>query len=340
MQNAATPRLRSRFCLCVPMMAKDEVMAVRVLCTGDIHIGRSASKVPDAYRCSHAWTSIVDLAISERVDLLAISGDIVDKESKSYEAIGALQDGLRRLAAAEIDTVAIAGNHDHDVLPRVASIAGTDRFDFLGRGGTWERITITRDGGRSLHVVGWSFPQEHVRTPPMPGFPGVPDDGVPVLGLVHGEVGNARSHYAPIIADELWAQRVDFWLLGHIHVPRAYQSASGGQALYPGSPYAMDPGEEGVHGVWLVSFEPGQPVAPELIAISPVRYVSTSIDLSGVADESEFQRAMADALVKLGTPAGNDRSGAHLGAVSCRIRFVGDCPAHAASSGRAEKDRQ
>ena len=188
-------------------------MTVRVLCTGDIHIGRSASKVRETYRCSQAWSKIVDVAIEEGVDLLAISGDVVDKESKSYEAIGALQDGLIRLAAHGIDTVASEGNHDYDVLPRVASIAGTDRFHFLGRGGKWESITISRNGERSLHVVGWSFPQEHVHVPPLQSFPRLPDDGVPVLGLVHGEVGNTRSHYGPIVADELWAQRVDFWLL-------------------------------------------------------------------------------------------------------------------------------
>jgi len=179
------------------MMAKDEVMAVRVLCTGDIHIGRSASKVPDAYRCSHAWTSIVDLAISERVDLLAISGDIVDKENKSFEAIGPLQDGLRRLSDAGIDTVAIAGNHDHDVLSRLLGNAGTDRFHLLGQDGVWERWTLSRNGSAQLHVCGWSFPKEHVRENPLHSFVDSADDGVPVLGLLHGEVATRGAFTRP-----------------------------------------------------------------------------------------------------------------------------------------------
>jgi hypothetical protein len=309
-------------------MAKDEVMAVRVLCTGDIHIGRTASKVPDAYRCSHAWTTIVELAIAEQVDLLAISGDIVDKENKSFEAIGPLQEGLRRLNDAGIDTVAIAGNHDHDVLPRLSGIAGTNRFHLLGGGGVWERWTLSRNGSPELHVCGWSFPKEHVRENPLPSFVDGTDDGVPVLGLLHAEVGNARSLYAPASFDDLRARRVNFWLLGHIHAPQQFPDTNGCRALYPGSPYAMDPGELGPHGVWMLTFEPGRPIVPELIAISPVRYAQVTIDVTGIDDRDGFLDRLTSELLTAGTARDDDRSAAHLAAVSCRIRLTGSSTAH------------
>jgi DNA repair protein SbcD/Mre11 len=314
-------------------------MAVRVLCTGDIHIGRSCSKVPDSYRCSKAWTTIVDLAISEDVDVLAISGDVVDKESKSYESIGPLQDGLRRLNEAGIDTVAIAGNHDHDVLPRVAGITGTDRFHVLGVGGFWERVTIKRDDEPCLHICGWSFPQEHVRENPMHGFVDVVNDGIPVLGLLHADIGNVRSHYAPVTIEELRARKVDFWLLGHIHVPRAFPGADECTGMYPGSPYAMDPGEPGVHGVWMVTFEPGRAIRPELIAISPVRYVTADINLTGIDDESAFQNRLTSELFSLATPGIDDRGATYLTAVSSRIRLTGSSSAHHAIPVWAEKAR-
>ncbi len=315
-------------------------MAVRVLCTGDIHIGRSASKVPDAYRCSHAWTSIVDLAISERVDLLAISGDIVDKENKSFEAIGPLQDGLRRLSDAGIDTVAIAGNHDHDVLSRLLGNAGTDRFHLLGQDGVWERWTLSRNGSAQLHVCGWSFPKEHVRENPLHSFVDSADDGVPVLGLLHGEVGNARSLYAPVSFDDLRARRVDFWLLGHIHAPQQFPDTNGCRALYPGSPYAMDPGEPDPHGVWMLTFEPGRPIAPELIAISPVRYAQMNIDVTGIDDRDSFLDRLTSALLAAGTVGDDDRSAMHLSAVSCRIRLTGSSTAHQLIPHWAELARQ
>jgi DNA repair exonuclease SbcCD nuclease subunit len=303
-------------------------MAVRVLCTGDIHIGRSASKVPDAPRCSQAWTAIVDLAIAERVDLLAISGDIVDKENKSYEAIGPLQDGLRRLNEAGIDTVAIAGNHDHDVLPRLSGFAGTDRFHLLGSDGEWERWTLLRNGTPRLQVCGWSFPKEHVRENPLHTFMDGADDGVPVLGLLHAEVGNTRSLYAPVSFDDLRAHRVDFWLLGHIHAPRQYPDTNGCRALYPGSPFAMDPGEPDAHGVWMLTIEPGRPMVPEMIAISPVRYSQLNVDVTGIDDRDGFLERLTSELLATGRAGDGDHSAAHLLAVSCRIRLTGSSTAH------------
>jgi len=138
-------------------------VAFRVLCTGDIHIGRRASKVKNTYRSAEVWSSIVELAIAEQVDLLAISGDVVDAASKSYEALGPLESGLRRLNEARIETVAVSGNHDFDVLAKLSSVTGTERFRLLGRGGAWERHTYSGADGSLLHVDGWSFPNMHAR---------------------------------------------------------------------------------------------------------------------------------------------------------------------------------
>lgn len=314
-------------------------MAVRVLCTGDIHIGRRTSKVTDGYRTATAWTTLVAIAISEGVDVLAVSGDIIDKENKSYESIGPLQDGLRQLNTAGIDTVAITGNHDYDVLPRVAESTGTERFHLLGKGGSWERITLSRPAG-ALHVVGWSFPREHVQENPLHSYQDLPDDGIPVLGLLHADIGVTHSQYAPVSLDDLWARRVDFWLLGHIHVPRLYANASGGTALYPGSPYAMDPGETGVHGIWMKTFESGRSITPLQIAIAPIRYVATEIDMSEVTDEASFQAAISTRLLSVGGTLAEDQSATYLKTVSCRIRLVGACTAHHAVASWADRARQ
>src|SRR3954469_17173730 len=113
-------------------------MTVRVLATGDIHIGRCSTKTDEpGWPCAQAWDDLVRLAIDERVDLVALSGDIVDRENRYYEAIGPLERGLRALAKEGIPVFAVSGNHDHDVLPRVAdALGGFDSgFRLLGRGG-------------------------------------------------------------------------------------------------------------------------------------------------------------------------------------------------------------
>lgn len=299
-------------------------MTVRVLCTGDIHIGRRASRVTGSYRSAEIWSSIVDRAIQENVDLLALSGDVVDKESKSYEALGPLQDGLSKLHHAGIETVAVTGNHDHDVLVRLAGVTGTDRFHLLGEGGVWERFTLERDGRPLLHVDGWSFPHEHVSDAPMRNYPAMPSNGVPVLGLLHGDVGVPGSRYAPIDLASLWTHPVDAWLLGHIHTARRFDGPGSGVALYPGSPLALDPGEQGLHGPWMVELDPGR--APELrhIPLSPVRYEIRGIDATPITSQDDFDRELSETLRTLGRDV--DDGAARV--VSARLNISGRSAAY------------
>lgn len=312
---------------------------MRVLCTGDIHIGRRSSKVSGDFRCSGAWSAIVDLAIAECVDLLAISGDIVDKESKSYESIGPLQQGLARLDQAGIETVAIAGNHDFDVLPRLAEFTGTQRFHLLGRGGQWQRHTFIKDGTPALHIDGWSFPHEHVNAHPLRSWRAGPSDGVPVLGVAHGDVDAPQSTYAPLMLDDLWAATADLWLLGHIHASRQFRSSTGRLAFYPGSPWAMDPGEMGTHGVWLAMFAPGQSPTITLMPISPVRYDTDTVDISSVTNEGDFQRTLAEAMNAIGKRALVEHGSGSLAVVSFRLHLTGRSVIHRTVSGWAEQWR-
>lgn len=267
---------------------------MKILCTGDLHIGRRPSRLPasvDAaeHSCGGAWHAIVDAAIAQRVDLVALSGDLVDQSNRYFQAVGPLESGLRRLADHDVPVVAVAGNHDHDVLPRLADTIGGTHFRLLGRAGRWERATLDRPGGR-LHVDGWSFPQERVTTDPLLAYDlAAPGDGAPVLGLLHAELGQASSHYAPVTLDGLRQRGCTFWLLGHIHAPRLHSSEGLAPVLYPGSPQGMDPGEPGCHGAWIVELRAGgAPVATQL-PLATVRYETVELDLDGLEDAGEIE---------------------------------------------------
>ncbi|HEU0164259.1 MAG TPA: DNA repair exonuclease, partial [Thermomicrobiales bacterium] len=301
-------------------------MSVRVLCLGDVHMGRRASRVSGTYRSVDAWSRAVDIAIAERVDLVALSGDIVDEESKSYEALGPLEAGIRRLDGAGIDTVAVSGNHDWDVLPRLIGASGGERFHLLGRYGAWERFTLRRDNVPVLFVDGWSFPRGRVPESPLAHYRPQGGDGVPLLGLFHTDLDAMVSNHAPVRSVDLWRYPVDFWLLGHIHAARVLTGPQGrGTAIYPGSPYALDPGEPGTHGVWLATFQPGEPVALRPIPLSPVRYESREVDLADVVDEEGFLRALSSAMRD---PTFSSQSDGSLEAISLRLTFTGRSAAH------------
>jgi DNA repair protein SbcD/Mre11 len=302
---------------------------VKILCTGDIHAGRRPSRLPghaDArpHSCGAAWTRIVDRAIQEQVDLVAVSGDLVDRANRYYEAVGPIELGLRRLAHAGITTVMVAGNHDFDVLPWVVEGLAPEQVRLLGRNGDWERFTLERRGA-VLHVDGWSFPDGAVRTNPLGGY-AHPADGAPVLGLLHCDVDQPTSPYAPVALADLHNRAATLWLLGHVHAPRLWQEPGSASVLYPGSPQAMDPGETGEHGVWIAEIGADRAVTYRMVPLSTVRYEGVEVDIEGVERDLELDRRVTDAVrARLDDVAAG---AGPLRYLCCRVRITGRTPLH------------
>jgi DNA repair exonuclease SbcCD nuclease subunit len=263
---------------------------------------------------------LVDLAIQEHVTLLCLSGDVVDQDNKFWEAIGPLERGIGRLAAANIRTIAVAGNHDYDVLGRLADQFQPEHFTLLGRGGTWERLTIDEAGQPILHIDGWSFPQQRVHESPLLTYPLEPDPDVPILGMIHGDLDVASTPYAPLELPRLRALSSAGWLLGHIHAPRLVNGSP--WVLYPGSLQALDPGEPGAHGAWIVELSDSTLGVPKQRPLSRVWYGQREIDLSGTSSETELESLLLNEI-----RSESDRiaaeAGPHLVSISLRLRLVG-----------------
>jgi exonuclease SbcD len=305
---------------------------IKILCSGDLHLGRRSSRLPDgadahAHSATAAWNATVELALAERVQLVALSGDLVDRENRYFEAFGPLERGVARLAAAGIHVIAVAGNHDFDVLPRLVPSLGKT-FHLLGAGGTWTGLNVPGPGGgAALRVVGWSFPTEHVAGSPMAGFPALPRDDVPVLGLVHGDLDAPATRYAPLSAAELRAKPVSCWLLGHIHTPRLHQQSGAAPLLYPGSPQALDPGETGAHGAWLLEMAAGRIPRVRQVPLSSVRYDAVEVDVTGVAEAEELDRRVAEG-VRAHLQSVVEAGCGPLRHLVCRVRITGRTALH------------
>lgn len=306
---------------------------MKILCTADVHIGRRPSRLPERIdtaplSCARSWDAIVDRAISERVDLLLVAGDLVDEKNRYYEAAGPVEAGVRALVEAGIELIAVAGNHDHETLPWLAGRFPAEQFRVLGAGGRWERHTVVKNGRAVLHIDGWSFPASVVQTDPLEGHPAHPRDGVPVLGLLHADLDQTVSRHAPVTLSRLRALPVDFWLLGHIHraVLRSLAGAAG--VLYPGSPQAMDPGEPGLHGPWLLEIDAGGGMETRQLPLSTVRYGSVAVSMEGVEGVAEAHQRISAAVheearaieVEAGT----------LRYLSLRVRLTGRTALHGA----------
>ncbi len=283
---------------------------LRILATADLHMGRRPSKIDDLdvakrLSCTAIWGEMVDRAILEKVDLVALAGDIVDSENRFFEATGPLERGLRKLAAAGIHTYAVSGNHDWDVLPRIADAigadaVGSDHFHLLGRGGRWQEAVFHRHGRPALRIQGWSFPRTHVQESPLSNYDLSPHGDLPTLGLLHADLDAGSSDYAPVASAELQARPLTLWLLGHVHRPMSaeplFESLAGPTILYPGSPQAMDPGETGPHGPWLIEIDGGGRVSAKQLDMSSVRYDELALDLTDVDTQAAFEVAVSGRL--------------------------------------------
>lgn len=276
---------------------------MRLILTGDLHLGRSSARMPESLhpnelRAATAWSRIVDLAIQEQVSVVCLSGDVVDEDNKFWEAFGPLERGIRRLAEANIRTIAVAGNHDFDVLVRLADQLPPEHFILLGRGGNWERVTINEPGQTGLHLDGWSFPSRQVHYSPLNSYDLDRDPAVPILGMVHGDLNTTTTSYAPLEFARLQELAPAGWLLGHIHAPRLFDGPP--WVLYPGSPQALDPGETGAHGPWILEVSGGTLGVPVQHPLSSVWYGQCSIDLSGTKNETELESTPSEPFARRG----------------------------------------
>ena len=267
---------------------------MKILAVGDIHLGRKPSRIPPDFPHSladlspaAAWRRSCELAITEEVAAVLLAGDVIESERDFFEGYRELRTGVEQLTAAGIEVIAVAGNHDVEVLPRLAdALAGEEGFTLLGRGGNWESIDIG-----PVRVHGWSFPNRIVHGSPLENARFERGQGFE-LALLHCDLDASGSAYAPVMSRELDSAGLDAWLLGHIHVPHALSADS--PRGYLGCLSGMDPGEAGPRGPWLMQFEGDSLKEMKQIPLAPIRWQALDIDLSELDDIGALDNLVID----------------------------------------------
>lgn len=287
-----------------------------LLCVGDLHLGKAPTRVPDDALVragltrrdvspAGAWERIVQAAVERQVSAVVLAGDVLDEKNKQFEALGPLDAGVRKLASHGIEVVAISGNHDVTALPPLAD--SIDGLVLLGRNGRWERHDINAGGGVPVSVVGWSFPERVVTTSPLAGagteevrqLVAAAPAGAIVLGLLHCDLGQPASRYAPVAAAQLAVAPGAAWLLGHVHgttiVPGPDRPVTTRTVGYLGGASPLDPGEPGWHGAWLATCT-ATGVALSRVNCARHRYEQVTLDISGLDSSRELLPALFAAI--------------------------------------------
>ena len=273
-------------------------------------------------------------AVQQAVDVVVLTGDVVDEQNKRYEALGPIQRGLRRLEEAGIPVVAVAGNHDFDALPRLAGMLEAEHFHLLGRGGEWSTTTVTPEGRSPVQFVGWSFREAHAQDSPVESFPEehLRDDG-PTVGVLHADLNAPESVYAPVSLDALRQCPVSAWLLGHIHAPSLRDDRSP-PVLYPGSLQPLDPSETGPHGPWRVEVAPDRDGTATQLPRATLRYEHLNVSVDAMDEEGAVEAAVTDAMRNRLRTAREE--GPTPQRLVCRLTLTGRTSAHRAVCDLAE----
>jgi exonuclease SbcD len=275
-------------------------MPIRILATADLHMGKRSTHVEADKREAatvHTWRAIVREAVESKVDFVSLVGDTVDRENRYFEALGPLQEGFRTLAEKGIIVLLTAGNHDFDVLPQLLRLNDHPNVRMLGAEEKWEAWE-TEVRGLRVRFLGWSFRRLHCEKDPMQAYPGFPiEHDAVTVGLLHGDLGNPSSHYAPIYPGGLLRDEVDVWVLGHIHKPTLHRERSP-MILYPGSPHAMSPKEDGGHGPVLLELEGRGVVASRRLNLSPIRYEKLTLDLTESPSHEDARHDLMQSLMQ------------------------------------------
>ncbi len=267
-----------------------------------MHLGKKSGNIPDSAKekpTKYVWNRMVEYAIDNRIDFIALPGDIADQDNSYFEAIGPLEDGFKKLEENNIKVIATVGNHDYKVAKQLINMEKFSNVYLLGLDDNLKNSQWTTKSfkirGEKIQFIAWSFSTLHYKKSPFLDFDTslVNRDAI-VVGLNHGEVRRDQGLYAPMQLHE-FSPLAQIWLVGHIHKPEILQ-ADNPCVLYTGSPQALSAKETGKHGPFLITIHSKKNIEKELIALSPVRYEILNIDISDAEDEDSFNKIISSTL--------------------------------------------
>ena len=210
---------------------------MKFLHTSDWHVGRTLNGWSLLEEQEWAFQQIVDLAISEKVDGVIISGDLYDRAVPPVDAIKLFNKTLARLVLEEqIPVYAISGNHD-----------GAERL-YFGRDFFQHQGLHKDDEGKEIQGIGDALTyiledmekafdpdKAHVLVTHFAVSKKDDSDGQGLRELMLSETSNTVGGLTNVTSDLF--KSFDYVALGHIHTRFASPTK---RVQYSGSPVAFN----------------------------------------------------------------------------------------------------
>ena len=228
---------------------------VRIMHIGDVHLDSpfSCSDMRKSelrkVELRTAFSSVLDKANAEKVDIVLISGDLFDSENVTRETASFLQKKF-----AENNTcrfVISPGNHDPFTENSVYAKVRFPSNVYIFRSSHVSRICFD---DLKTDIYGYAFEQSEMENVPFAGVSPVSPDRINIL-CAHGDMISEKSHTCPIRTYDIERSGFDYVALGHIHNGTEIKKAGESFYAYCGCLEGRDFGECGEKGGILCSFE-------------------------------------------------------------------------------------
>ena len=256
---------------------------MRVLHTSDWHLGRTFHRESLLGAQAAFVDHLLETVRAERVDVVAVSGDLYDRALPPVDAVALCDEALRRLAAERVHVVIISGNHDSarrlgfgtDLVSAAGVHLRTDpdrAWEPVPAGGAFfygipylepELVRGPWELAERSHTAAIGHAMARVRAD------AATRDG-PSVVLAHAFVtgGEASDSERDISVGGVAGvpigvfDGIDYVALGHLHGRQRMSDT----VRYSGSPIAYSFSEAGhVKGSWLVDLGPGGVAGAEFV---------------------------------------------------------------------------
>ncbi len=253
--------------------------AIKLLHAADLHLDSPFEALPAGKAAirrreqRELLDALARLASTERVDLVLLSGDLLDSDKTFFETGESLVQALRSIPAA----VFIApGNHDcYSAQSPYARLQMPENVHIF----TEHAMRCFALPGLNARVYGAAF-TENRSGPMLRGFRAERREGLTNILCLHGDLGVKDSPYNPITEEELAQSGMDYAALGHVHKASGLRRAGATWYSWPGCPEGRGFDETGEKTVNLVELEDGQ-CRLKQVCIAGRRYEQMQVDVTG-----------------------------------------------------------
>jgi exonuclease SbcD len=263
-----------------------------------------------------ALENLVDLCLSEEVELLLLAGDLYDGDWRDYSTALFFAAQMSRLRQAGVRVVWVRGNHDAENRMMTRNLSLPDNTVELST--RRPQTLVFEDLGVAIHGQGFA---KRAVTDDLAGRYPDTSPGLFNIGLLHTCASGREGHesYAPCKLETLLSKGYDYWALGHVHQREVLNEDP--WVVFPGNLQGRHARETGAKGATLVTVEAGRITEVAHQTLDAVRWCVARVDAA--------QASSADDVIDLARRClGDEVRNAEGRPLAARLQITGTTRAH------------